>query len=91
MDGTRFEALTRALAGAAPSRRRLLAGLAGGALGGLLARLGPEAAAAQTATCKPAGRKVRKRTQCCSLRWKRKTRKCLGCPAGTRLCPGTTG
>ena len=37
MDADRFGALTRSLPGAAPSRRRLLQGLAGGALGTLAA------------------------------------------------------
>ena len=91
MDDRRFDDALRALAAHPAPRRAALRLLAGGALGAVLARLGLEEAASQTATCKPAGRKAPKRTACCSLRWRRKSRKCLGCPAGTELCPGTKG
>jgi hypothetical protein len=70
MDGSRFDALTRALAEPA-SRRRLLGGLAGAISSAVLAAVGldPEDAAAKK-KCRANGDKCRKGNQCCSGRCK---------------------
>ena len=67
MDGERFDAITRRLAAGA-SRRGALRLLAGGALGGLLARLGPQEAAATHAGCRHNGASCARAGQCCSGR-----------------------
>lgn len=66
MDGSRFDALTRALAEPA-SRRQLLGGLAGAIGSAVLAAVGldPEDAAAKK-KCRANGDKCRKGDQCCS-------------------------
>ena len=61
MDAARFDNLTRHI-GSRASRRRLLGGL----LGGLLTRLGPEAAGAVHNGCRHAGLACARDTQCCS-------------------------
>ena len=81
MDPTRFDALTRALTGAAPTRRRLLAGLAGGALGALATALGFTEAGATHYECRHVGKPCTKAGQCCSGLCKRKT--CRAHGAGT--------
>jgi hypothetical protein len=61
MDGRRFDELARGLAG--PSRRGLLRGFGAAAIGGVLARIGLQEAAA---ACKKYGRPCSSSTQCCS-------------------------
>ena len=88
MDGTRFDELTRGLAGGT-SRRRLLAGLAGG----LAAALGLRRAGAQG--CSGYGR-VCAQTQCCATAgaecrcYPNGHCRCL-CPEGTTLCRDQLG
>ena len=84
MDRTRFDALTRSLAESSDRRAtlRLLAGGTLGALAGLLALDGPDAADART-RCrggkKPCGKRCIPKDQCCPGR----TRSCYTGPAGT--------
>jgi hypothetical protein len=63
MDHQRFDAITRAMAGGT-SRRRVLKGLAGGALGGLVALVGMGDAEARR--CRPIGRNCRAHADCCT-------------------------
>ena len=67
MDPDRFDRIAKSMA-APGSRRRVLGGLLGGALGGLLARLGPEEAAATHAGCRHTGADCTRPGQCCSGR-----------------------
>jgi hypothetical protein len=62
MDGTRFDDLTRVLAGSG-SRRRFLGRLGAGMLGGVAALLGISDTAAR---CRPAGRTCSANDHCCS-------------------------
>ena len=78
MDPTRFDALTRALTGPAPSRRRLLTGVAGGALGTVAALLGFADADAHHFGCVHVGKRCKRSGQCCSSR-------CRG-PRGEKTC-----
>lgn len=84
MDDRRFDALSRAISHSA-SRRATLRLLAGGALISLLARLTPDATAAQEATaCRPLGKKCQKGDKCCGGgRCKGGRCKCTG---GTTRC-----
>jgi hypothetical protein len=77
MDGDRFDDLARGLS-AAPSRRALLKGLAGGALAAALAALGAEGAGAGHFGCRHVGKPCARNGQCCSGR-------CRG-PAGRETC-----
>ena len=96
MDGRRFDELVTALAvGSAP--RRLVRGLAGGALAGLLHRLGIEEA---VAACKAVGRRCRRDGDCCSRRCRRDACRCArngaACPSTcasdpNQLCPDCCG
>ena len=63
MDHQRFDAITRAMAGGT-SRRRVLKGLAGGALGGLVSLIGIGGAEARR--CRPIGRNCRAHADCCT-------------------------
>jgi len=68
MDEQRFDELTRTLA-SGTSRRRVVMGLAGGALGGLVALFGGRPAARaddDDDDCKRFGKPCRKHSQCCS-------------------------
>jgi hypothetical protein len=86
MDADRFDALTRSLSSTASSRRRLLTGVAGSALGALAAALGFTAADATHVVCRHVGERCRRSGQCCSSRCRNKR-----CRAhGTLNCaPGT--
>jgi len=64
MDQDRFDRWTRALA-AGGSRRRVLRAMAGGALGALLDRHGPDQAVAAEAACTRLGRRCEPGDRCC--------------------------
>ena len=66
MDGSRFDALTRSLTGSASSRRQLLTGLAGSALGMLVAALRFAPAEASHFGCRHWKDDCRFNSQCCS-------------------------
>ena len=66
MDDTRFDALTKTLVTGAVTRRRALTLVAGTALGGLMARLGLGADAAEAAACRRVGERCRRPANCCS-------------------------
>ena len=68
MDADRFDTLTRSLVGAATSRRRLLAGVAGSALAALAAALGAAGVGATHYGCRHVGKPCGKDRQCCSGR-----------------------
>jgi hypothetical protein len=72
MDADRFDALTRSLTAAAPSRRRLLTGLVGSGLATLAAVLG---------VAETSARRCRKRQKTC-----RRTRQCCGRKTGLVVC-----
>ncbi len=77
MDPTHFDELTRSLTDGS-SRRRLLQGLAGGALAAVAAALGVADAAATHWGCLHVGKPCRRDRQCCSGR-------CRG-PKGNETC-----
>jgi hypothetical protein len=79
MDGRRFDVWTMAWSGPA-SRRAALKGAAGAALGGLVALLGKEAAAA--GICRRAGRPCAQDDQCCG-KCGRARGQCKATPRGT--------
>jgi hypothetical protein len=66
MDGKRFDALTRSLFTRASSRRRLLTGVAGSALGPLASTLGLAPAEATHFGCRHVGVRCKRAKQCCS-------------------------
>jgi hypothetical protein len=78
MDANRFDAMTRTLIGAAPSRRRLLTGVAGSALGTIAAALGLAGVGANHFGCRHVGVHCKRSGQCCSGR-------CRG-PEGKKRC-----
>jgi hypothetical protein len=86
MDPTRFDALARSV-GSSTSRRRLLAGLAGGALG----LIGMRSTAART--CSAPGTICREHATCCTGECgepdRRGRRRCTGCNAASD-CPEST-
>ena len=91
MDADRFDALTRALIGAAPSRRRVITGVAGSSLATLVTALGFAPAGATHFGCKHVGKRCTDASQCCSSVCKR--HKCRahnvgGCTAAKNLCGG---
>ena len=67
MNASHFDALTRSLTGMASSRRRLLTGMAGSALGAAIATAlrAPEAAAT-IVSCVPVRKRCKRSSQCCS-------------------------
>ncbi|CAA9582508.1 MAG: hypothetical protein AVDCRST_MAG19-4204 [uncultured Thermomicrobiales bacterium] len=87
MDDRRFDDLARALSGGPAPRRAALRLLGGGALGGLLAVLGREDAAA---ACRAPSKVCARDSQCCSKRCSRKGRclctKAAHCPKPARAC-----
>jgi hypothetical protein len=72
MDVDRFDALTRSLVGATPSRRRLLTAVAGSGLGALATALGFAEADATHFGCRHVGSGCRRSRQCCSSRCQNK-------------------
>ena len=92
MDGERFDTWTRAMATSRP-RRRLLAGLAGGAVAVLLGTVGLETAGATDLGCVHVGRRCQRASQCCSgvCRGPRGKKTCRArgkgtCAAGQDVC-----
>jgi len=83
MDSQRFDDLTRGLTEVA-SRRTVLRGLLGAALGGLLAQMGIEDAGAAFADCRALSKRCSRDNQCCTGRCKRG--RCT-CPMGTTKNP----
>jgi hypothetical protein len=91
MDADRFDALTRSLASAALSRRRLLTGMAGSAVGAVAATLGFADASASHYACVHIGKRCGNSDQCCSGVCKRK--RCRvhdkgGCSLSDNFCAG---
>jgi hypothetical protein len=87
-----FDEWTKTLA-RSTSRRDALKTLAGGTVGGLLALLGVGEAAADD-TCKPAGKKCNKSSQCCPTTVANARATCNGtcgftCNPGYKLCNGS--
>lgn len=78
MDGNRFDALTRTMAQGTTRRRALHAAL-GGLAGSVLALTGR--AAADAATCQPAGGICLPNSRCCDGTCDPRTHRCV-CPAG---------
>src|ERR687897_1669606 len=68
MDANRFDALTRGLTGAAPSRRRLLTGVGGGGLGALATMFGLGETGATHSDCRHVGAHCNRNGQGCSSR-----------------------
>lgn len=86
MDADRFDALTRSLTSPETSRRRLLTGLAGSALGALAVALGVADAGATHTGCRHPGKPCVRNGQCCSGRCSSRG-VCL-CPSGTTRVGG---
>jgi hypothetical protein len=78
LDADRFDALTRSLSALASSRRRLLTGVAGSAVGMVAAALGVPQVEAGHFGCHHVGRGCRRDDECCSSR-------CKG-PKGQKTC-----
>ena len=72
MDPVRFDTLVKSLATAASSRRQLLTGVAGSALGALVVTLGFGEAAASHFGCLDVGQRCTDKSECCSGRCKRR-------------------
>ena len=72
MDADRFDAFTRSLTAVAPSRRRLLTGVAGASLAALATALGFARAGAANPACVPVGEHCTEGGECCSSVCKRK-------------------
>jgi hypothetical protein len=89
MDADRFDTLARSLIGAAPSRRRVLTGVAGSSLVTLATALGFAPARATHFGCKHVGKRCTDASQCCSSVCKRHTCRAHnvgGCTAAKDLC-----
>jgi hypothetical protein len=78
MDANRFDTLTRTLTGETRSRRRLLKGLTGGAVGAVAAVLDLTDTRAMHDGCRHVGKSCTRNGQCCSSR-------CRG-PKGAETC-----
>jgi hypothetical protein len=78
MNASRFDALTRSLTGTAFSRRRLLRGAAGSAIGVMAVSLGAAEAGATLVSCVQVGKRCKRSGQCCSGH-------CRG-PKGKKTC-----
>src|SRR5215211_9246752 len=86
MDGRRFDDLARGLA--APTRRGLLRGFLGAAVGGVLASVGETATAA---VCRTTKRSCREHANCCSgycAERDRRGRRLCACANGQTECTG---
>jgi hypothetical protein len=66
LEDHRFDAITLALSAGSPSRRHLLRGVAGGALGAALARFGLAVEPAAAAKCAGNNKACKRGSQCCS-------------------------
>ncbi len=102
MDADRFDDLTRALTGAATSRRAVLKGVAGGTLGAVAVALGFKDTGAIHWGCRHARERCSRGSQCCSSRCQGQVgnKTCRAhhegsCTAAKDFCltvpPGTTG
>ena len=87
MDGHRFDEMARTLASGA-SRRRVLKGLAGGALAFTGLRPGPT----EARKCRQSGKNCRSHADCCSEFCDTTTYECAPAPPATGFCqPQITG
>jgi hypothetical protein len=89
MDANRFDALTRALTGAASSRRRLLIGVGGGGLGALATMFGLGETGASHSGCRHVGVHCNRNGQCCSSRCRNnrcRAHSVGGCTAEKDIC-----
>jgi hypothetical protein len=71
MDPVRFDTLVKSVATAASSRRQLLTGVAGSALGALAVRLAFREAGATHFGCFDVGQHCKAKSECCSSRCRR--------------------